>query len=200
MRTLRSRSSVVVSTASAAALLASLVVAVHGATAQAAGTVTGQVRWGPCLRAIPLPAADAQSGQPATTQPTTPELMPAPGRPVPAPINGLPAGAVLVAVQNTSISARTDEAGRFSLAGVPAGQYLTVAAGPVANAVAATASRPNVFVNGGQTLSLGTLSLGGTTQLGIACRGPLATLDGSPGAAPGDADPEATEPAGTPNP
>jgi hypothetical protein len=94
------------------------------------------------------------------------------GQPItPAPASGLPAGAVLVAVQNTAVSARTDETGRFTLDGVPAGQYLTVAAGPVGDAVSATAARPNVFVNGGQTLDVGTLSLGGSPNgLSIGCR------------------------------
>jgi hypothetical protein len=91
---------------------------------------------------------------------------------MPVPANGLPAGAVLVAVQNTSISARTDEAGHFTLSGVPAGQYLTVAAGPVANEVSASAARPNVFVDGGQTVDVGTLNLGGggPGPLGFPCR------------------------------
>jgi hypothetical protein len=90
---------------------------------------------------------------------------------VPAPVTGLPAGAVLVAVQATSISARTDESGRFTLSDVPAGQYMTVAAGPVADAISAVAERPNVFVNGGQSVDVGTLNLGGgATPLGMACR------------------------------
>jgi hypothetical protein len=77
---------------------------------------------------------------------------------------------VLVAVQSTGVSARTDETGRFSLSGVPAGQYLTVAAGPVANAPNAIAERPNVFVNGGQSVDIGNLSLGGSAGAGIPCR------------------------------
>ena len=67
----------------------------HGAAAQSAtGTVTGRVLWGPCIRAIPLPAAptspDAQAQPAPQPQPTT---------------SGLPAGAVLVAVQSTGVSA-----------------------------------------------------------------------------------------------
>ena len=134
----------------------------HGAAAQSAtGTVTGRVLWGPCIRAIPLPAAptspDAQAQPAPQPQPTT---------------SGLPAGAVLVAVQSTGVSARTDEGGNFTLSGVPAGQYLTIAAGPVANAASAIAERPNVFVNGGQTMDIGTLSLGGGSPvaLGFPCR------------------------------
>jgi hypothetical protein len=102
---------------------------------------------------------------------------------MPVPANGLPAGAVLVAVQNTAISARTDEAGHFTLSGVPAGQYMTVAAGPVANALSATADRPNVFVNGGQSVDLGTLNLGGggSSALGFPCR----FIPGVGSAAPG---------------
>jgi hypothetical protein len=89
-----------------------------------------------------------------------------------------------VAVQNTSVSARTDEAGKFSLSGVPAGQYMTVAAGPVANSQSATAERPNVFVNGGQNTDIGTLALGGSSVYGIACRLPMDTPDAVPGGAP----------------
>jgi hypothetical protein len=159
----------------------------HGAAAQSAtGTVTGRVLWGPCIRAIPLPAApDAQAqGQ----------AQPAPAQPAPTTA-GLPAGAVLVAVQSTGISARTDESGNFTLSSVPAGQYLTVAAGPVANATTAVAERPNVFVNGGQSMDIGTLSLGGSPAVGIACRVvppltgapvPVPAETGSATAVPGD--------------
>jgi hypothetical protein len=102
------------------------------------------------------------------------------------PTTGLPAGAVLVAVQNSAVSARTDEAGHFALSGVPAGQYLTVAAGPVANSASATAALPNVFVNGGQSVDIGTLSLGGPTPLAVACRilPGLGVPNSSPGVAP----------------
>jgi hypothetical protein len=164
----------------------------HAATAQSAsGTVTGRVVWGPCIRGIPLPMApDAQGA------PTTPDSQVQP-QPIPVPANGLPAGAVLVAVQNTSISSRTDEAGHFTLEGVPAGQYMTVAAGPVANAASATAERPNVFVSGGQNVDLGTLNLGGgggASPFGFPCR----VLPGV-GAAPGVETPQpgtdTTEPA-----
>ena len=153
--------------------VAVLLLVAHGATAQSAtGSISGRVMWGPCVRGIPLPMApDAQAQPGAPAAPEAPNTMPqpAPGsRPI--PITGLPAGAVLVAVQNTSVSARTDEAGKFTLSGVPAGQYMTVAAGPVANESSATAERPNVFVNGGESVDVGTLSLGGPSPLGIACR------------------------------
>jgi hypothetical protein len=147
----------------------------HGAAAQSAtGTVTGRVLWGPCIRAIPLPAAPASPD--AQTQPA-----PQPNQPT---ISGLPAGAVLVAAQSTNVSARTDEGGNFTLSGVPAGQYLTIAAGPVANAASAIAERPNVFVNGGQTMDIGTLSLGGGSPatMGMPCR-VLPPVVGAPGAA-----------------
>lgn len=140
-------------------VLAAVALFAHGAAAQSAtGTVTGRVLWGPCIRAIPLPV--------------TPDVQAQPAQPQPQPsTSGLPAGAVLVAVQSTGVSARTDEAGNFSLSGVPAGQYLTIAAGPVANAASAIAERPNVFVTGGQTMDIGTLSLGGSpSALGFPCR------------------------------
>jgi hypothetical protein len=148
------------------ASVAALLVVTHAATAQSAsGTITGRVVWGACIRGIPLPAQpNDQGGAPAA-----PDAQVQP-QPI-APANGLPAGAVLVAVQGTAVSARTDEAGRFSLSGVPAGTYLTVAAGPVANATNAVAERPNVFVNGGQSTDVGTLNLGGGQgSVGFPCR------------------------------
>jgi hypothetical protein len=152
----------------------------------ATGTVTGRVLWGSCIRAIPLPnQPEAQPGQ-------APEVMP-PGpasRPVPQPVTGLPAGAVLVAVQNTNVSARTDEGGRFTLSGVPAGQYFTVAAGPVADSMTAIAERPNVFINGGQSADIGTLSLGGSPVGGFNCRFPV----------PAGAEPAPAAPADQPQP
>ena len=72
----------------------------------------------------------------------------------------IPAGAVLVAVQNTALSARTDEAGRFAIENVPAGTYLTVAAGPVAQMNGAFALRPNMRVpSAGATIDVGSLTL-----------------------------------------
>ena len=62
---------------------------------------------------------------------------------------------------------------------MPAGQYLTVAAGPVANAITAVAARPNVFVNGGQSVDIGTLVLGGSTSNINCLRGPVAPVDDS---------------------
>ncbi|MGI9146373.1 MAG: hypothetical protein ACR2IK_07490 [Chloroflexota bacterium] len=164
------------------AVLASLALAAHGATAQSAtGTVTGRVVWGACIRGIPLPmlpSGQAQSGTAVAPDGSAPEAQIAPGS-RPMPVNGLPAGAVLVAVQNTAISARTDEAGKFTLGGVPAGQYMTVAAGPVADSVSATADRPNVLVSGGQSADIGTLSLGGSGgPYAGACRFPTG-VDGS---------------------
>jgi len=141
----------------------------HTATAQSAtGTITGRVLWGNCIRAIPLPATpDAQDASPDAQAQGQGQSQPR----LPVSASGLPAGAVLVAVQSTPVSARTDEAGRFSLSNVPAGMYLTVAAGPVANATQAIAERPNVMVNGGQSVDIGTLSLGGSPgPVGIACR------------------------------
>ncbi len=188
----------------ALAALAGLLLVAHSATAQSAtGTVSGRVLWGSCIRAIPLPMTPDGQPQPGAVQsgaPTTPDAQGVPGgqRPIPVPITGLPAGAVLVAVQNTNVSARTDEAGRFTLSGVPAGQYMTVAAGPVADSLSATADRPNVFVQGGQSVDIGTLSLGGggPVGFGFACRavplgsGAAGTADASPGEAPAATTPE----------
>jgi hypothetical protein len=180
------------------AVLAGLVIAVHGASAQSAtGTVTGRVLWGACIRAIPLPMTpDSGQAQP-DGQAQQPSIIPQPGQPVrpnPGPITGLPAGAVLVAVQNTGVNTRTDESGKFTLSGVPAGQYLTVGAGPVADAMAATAMRPNVFVNGGESADIGTLALGGSPTINIGCRFPGVATDTAPNAEPaGGAAPAATD-------
>jgi hypothetical protein len=87
----------------------------------------------------------------------------APGGVVPFPIRPpfprfIPAGAVLVAVQGTGLSARTDENGRFRIDNVPSGQYWTIAAGPVRGA---TVAQPNVVVaDAGQTVDMGRLTLG----------------------------------------
>jgi hypothetical protein len=187
------RPSIALPALAALAIVASLALAAHSATAQSAtGTVTGRVLWGSCVRGIPLPMTPEGQGQVQPTTPGAPDIAdqaPGPNRPIPAPINGLPAGAVLVAAQNTAISARTDEAGKFTLSGIPAGQYLTVAAGPVANSANATAERPNVFVNGGQSVDIGTLALGGPSPFGIACRLPLGVPDATPGDAPTPASP-----------
>jgi hypothetical protein len=179
----------------ALAILAGLVVVAHSATAQSAtGTVTGRVLWGSCIRAIPLPMTPGGGPKPGAAQPGVPDVAEGqvfPGGQRPIPVNGLPAGAVLVAVQSTAVSARTDEAGRFTLSGVPAGQYMTVAAGPVAESISASAERPNVFVSGGQSVDIGTLSLGGgPSGYGFPCRYPLGSgAATSEEMAPGEATP-----------
>ncbi|MDQ6673622.1 MAG: carboxypeptidase-like regulatory domain-containing protein [Chloroflexota bacterium] len=178
----------------ALALLASVIFAAQSATAQSAtGTVTGRVLWGSCIRGIPLPMMPDGQPQPgmATPDPAAPDAQIAPGS-RPTQVNGLPAGAVLVAAQNTAVNARTDEAGKFTLSGVPAGQYLTVAAGPVADSTSATADRPNVYVSGGQSVDIGTLSLGGSAAPAYACRFPNGVDGPMPGA------PNTSSPDGTP--
>jgi hypothetical protein len=154
--------------AGALAIVISVLFATRGAAAQeATGTITGRVLWGACIRAIPLPASpDGAFATPAV--PDSSDGQAAPGRRQ-VPASGLPAGAVIVALQNTSIGARTDESGRFTLSDVPVGQYFTVAAGPVANSLTAIAERPNVIVSAGQSFDVGTLSLGGQSA-GLTCR------------------------------
>src|SRR5712675_859233 len=81
-RNLETRS---VATIAVLALAASMLLAAHGAAAQAAtGTVTGRVLWGPCIRALPAPIApEAQTVTPAV--PDAPEAQIGPGqRPLPA--------------------------------------------------------------------------------------------------------------------
>ena len=95
----------------ACAATATLLLIGHTATAQSAsGTITGRVLWGNCIRAIPLPAVpDAQASSPEAQIQRQPQ---------PVPTNGLPAGAVLVAVQSTSMQRPHRRTGRFSLSGV----------------------------------------------------------------------------------
>ena len=171
--------------------------------AQGTGSITGQVIW-----CSPLPirigaagaevpqeaiaqaeAGQAVEGQPALAQPDG-GVRP-PGQPVPIPIprpvppRPIPAGAVLVAVQNTSLSARTDEGGNFRIDGVPSGQYYTVAAGPIRNAPNATALRPNVLVgSAGETTNVGQLSLGGPCGFPLPLAVPGGATEVQPAEAP----------------
>ncbi len=154
-------------------------------------TVPAQPSPGASINPTPEIAPDAAVGTPGVeTSPGASEAVPAPGipiRPIPRPYPRLiPAGAVLVAVQGTSLSARTDDQGRFRIDNVPVGQYLTVAAGPVQNVTAAVSIRPNVYIqNGGQIVDLGRLYLGQT----YGYYGPVPY-----GAAPGASAPDAATP------
>ena len=151
----------------------------YGAASGGSGVATpGQVAPGETVPAQPSPdaseaptpeiAPDAGAVSPGgELAPGTSQAVPGPGiliRPVPRPYPRLiPAGAVLVAIQGTNLSARTDDQGRFRIDNVPVGQYLTVAAGPVRNVTAAVSVRPNVYIqNGGQSVDLGRLYLGQT--------------------------------------
>ncbi len=116
-------------------------------------------------------AAPGTETTPSAPSDTAPQAVPVPpsgrgGIPIPVPIRPpqprlIPAGAVLVAIQGTSLNARTDAQGRFRIDGVPTGQYLTIAAGPVDGVTTAYALRPNVVLpDSGGTVDLGRLSLG----------------------------------------
>lgn len=179
----------------------------RSATAQSGtGTISGRVVWGNACITFPMPAMPSQDGgvvpglearplPPESGSGVAPEPAPAPDSlrppfPFPRP-RALPAGAVLVAAQGTALSVRTDENGRFSMPNVPAGQFLTIAAGPVAAASNAYALRPSVMVTAGQTVSLGTLTL--TSIPGAPCGfGGFSTMEPSGAAttAPGMADEE----------
>ena len=162
--------------------------------AQGTGAVTGQVMWcsplvirGGVAGAEAVPSAEGASAQAPETPPDgTVRPVPIPGPfPRPIPPRAIPAGAVLVAVQNTSLSARTDEVGSFRIDGVPVGQYFTVAAGPVRNAPAAIGMRPNAFVGTpGETVNVGQISLGGPCPFGPV---PLVGASDSPAVKPGEA-------------
>lgn len=169
--------------------------ATPGSAQSGAGAVTGRVVWCVSL-GYPFPlspdgstgAPSAEAGAPSTVAP--PPEVPAPGiagdttsrpSPIRPPAGPLPAGAVLVAAQGSQSSARTDENGRFRLEGVPAGAYLTIAAGPVAAGGGAFALRPNTSVSAGQALDIGTLTL--TAPNGGGCQAvrvpPYAVAPGS---------------------
>lgn len=176
------------------------------ASAQSAtGVVTGQVVWSyplPVSYAIPdesVPdvapdvspeaspdtGAGADSGVGPQADPGTGvQAMPAPGRPVPVRPSiprPIPAGAVLVAIQGTSLSARTDESGRFRIEGVPVGQYLTIAAGPVRGMGNIYAVRPNIFIQeAGGTVDVGRLGLGQPYVYGPMPYGAPDTAQGQP--------------------
>ena len=174
----------------------------EAAAAQGGGAIVGQVLWcapfGVRVTAEgvePLPAtavAGVESLPAPGVAPEGVEIMPGgaigpfPPRPIPLPRpQVVPAGAVLVAVQGTSLSARTDEVGRFRIEGVPVGQYYTVAAGPVRTVPGSTAMQPNVFVaSSGQTVDLGRLSLGGACQIGPVPLGVPGAAEGQPGEPP----------------
>ena len=202
-----------------AAALAVVVAATQGglwpvAAQSGTGTVTGRVVWcspgAPPLTIMPngpVPQpAEPDSGQSSPgsdgqpVPPTAPGVTPGnPPGPVPQirpyRFPAIPAGAVLVAAQNTSLSTRTDENGRFALGDLPAGQYFTVAAGPVSSAANAAAARVNVSVSAGQTVDLGTLSLSPANGAGcVYGGGPLPMSPGAigPGAVAPDGQVSAT--------
>jgi len=165
------------------------------AVAQGTGTIMGQVIWctpflvragvaGAETAANPdaMPAVAPEAQPDGTVRPPGPIPIPIPR---PSPPRPIPAGAVLVAVQNTSLNARTDEGGNFRIEGVPVGQYYTVAAGPVRNAPAATAMRPNVLVgSSGETVNVGQIALGGPCAFGPIPLGAPGAAEAQPGEAP----------------
>jgi hypothetical protein len=74
------------------------------------------------------------------------------------PSEETPAAHVLVGIDGTDLSARTDGAGIFRLVGVPSGQPLTINAS-VDGSGSVMTSRYNVVVQGGETLDIGSLDL-----------------------------------------
>jgi hypothetical protein len=74
-----------------------------------------------------------------------------------SPLIKLPVANAAVSIQGTGLTARTDAAGAFTLAGVPASQPLTVLA-QFASGPPLVLAMPNLTVGPGQTLDLGALS------------------------------------------
>jgi hypothetical protein len=122
------------------------VVSAAAAQADPTGTLVGRVV---VCKSLPRPVAPlAQLA----------DLTPGGDRRLPPPLQ-VPAGSLPVNVEGTSVSVLTDAAGRFTLAGVPAAQQLTLLAqqqdGPLL-----VLNAPNLTVTAGQTLDLGTVALG----------------------------------------
>ena len=86
--------------------------------------------------------------------------VPSPGGGRPGASLIIPARDVLVAVDGTTLSTRTDDNGRFTLVGVPIAIPLSLSLLQQPDAPPLT-QVSNVVVNQGQTLDLGTLVLGG---------------------------------------
>jgi len=74
----------------------------------------------------------------------------------------VPVADFLIVVDGTNLGTRTDEQGRFWLAGVPAAQPLAIAA--LLDPGAPPAARVGFAVDAGQTLDVGLLVLGGTGE------------------------------------
>jgi hypothetical protein len=142
-------------TALAVLAMASLVASAHVANAQSAGTgtVTGHIIW---CRALAGPVVSAGDGDDSPDlADVTPGLRK--GITPPPPIR-VAAQDIVLTVQGTPISARTDAAGSFTLTGVPAAQPLTLVA-QVASGPSLVVSGPDVTLNAGQTLDLGTIGV-----------------------------------------
>jgi hypothetical protein len=75
------------------------------------------------------------------------------------PAEDSPASFIVVSAGSTDLKTLTDNAGRFELDGLPAGQTYTISA--IADPQGTmTASRYNVTVAAGQTLDIGSMDLG----------------------------------------
>ena len=131
-----------------------LVITAGGALAQSAqtGTLVGHITF---CRAFPRPVAEPDGDTPAGPQ--LQDVTPGLRRPLPQPAQ-FPVADVQLSIQGTSITARTNASGDFTLAGVPAAQPLTVTAQVAADTVMVL-NNPNVWVGAGQTLDLGTLTM-----------------------------------------
>jgi hypothetical protein len=127
-----------------------------GAAAQSAstGTLVGHITF---CRSFPHPVQAPEGGD--DTGPQLQDVTPGFNRGIPQPIT-LPAQDVQLMIQGTAVSARTDANGAFTLAGVPAAQAVTVLA-QVPPGPAMVLNNPNLSLQPGQTLDLGTLALSG---------------------------------------
>ena len=143
------------------------------------GSIAGQVTW---CAARPV-ALELERGGPLPMMPSLApdvqfDVSPEPSSssdgattgqdrvPTQLPAQLAPAGDILVAIQGTSLSARTDDSGRFRIDNVPVGLYFTLAAGPVRGAPAALAMQPNVIVE-----TPGAVADAGIVSLAANCGG-----------------------------
>jgi hypothetical protein len=134
------------------------------------GTVVGRLL---ICRTLAAPVASADGSGPDLAD-VTPGLK----RALPRTIQ-LPAQAIEVAVQGTTISAITDASGAFALNGVPAEQPLTLLAQvPPAGSLVLSGAAP--IVSSGQTLDLGTLGLGVCGGAAFVPQAPPASASDTP--------------------
>ena len=170
----------------------SVAISVSGAAAQSSstGTLTGRVMW---CKLAPRPVGEGD-GELSPLADVTPGMRQA----APPPIT-FPAQDLQLMIQGTSLSARTDVDGNFTLSGVPASQPLTLLVEPSPGSLLVL-DVPSLMVSPGETLDLGTVGAGNCGGGGGPALVPQpAPVTSAPEMnAPPGADQDATTPDNTP--